>query len=260
MSASSDYKPPMNMPDRDPAQQWKWHETYRDMSKNQFRSSYTDASHFREVNVKSDYPAGYGGHIPCMRFDVLFRNTEFDRKQALNRADPSRDSKASFVDQLAGVPSVTKLPCGAHKNPTKGVCLHDGTTRPLAPWGITENPYRDKLNQRCVPATIRRMRQMQRSQSAAAGVGSHVVGGGESPANQQQALGRSGGLMAAAPPQYYPEPQRQQQQPAMHMPAQQHVESPNAARLRFTVESANEEAKRGFMPTEAEILHEQMNR
>jgi len=264
MASYSEYKPPMNMPDRDPANQWKWHESYRDMAKNQFRSSYTDMSHFREVNVKSDFPAGYGGHVPCMRFDVLFRNTEFDRKQALNRADPSRDSKASFVDQLAGVPSVTKLPCGAPKNPTKGVCLHDGTTRPLAPWGITENPHRDKLNQRSVPATIRRMRSMPglaRSNSAAMGVGSHMVGaGGDSPANGQQGMGHASGMMAGAPPQYYPDPQQQQAPQHIAMPPNGQVESPNAARLRFTVESANEEAKHGRMPTEAEILHEQMNR
>lgn len=27
-----------------------------------------------------DYPAGYGGHIPSIRFDVLHRNTAFDRR------------------------------------------------------------------------------------------------------------------------------------------------------------------------------------
>eukprot|EP00929_Paragymnodinium_shiwhaense_P018295 TRINITY_DN1285_c1_g1_i1.p1 TRINITY_DN1285_c1_g1~~TRINITY_DN1285_c1_g1_i1.p1 ORF type:complete len:270 (+),score=63.69 TRINITY_DN1285_c1_g1_i1:114-923(+) len=269
MANSPRYQPPMNMADRDPALQWRWHEAYRDMSKNQFRTSYTDMTHFREVNVRTDYPAGYGGHIPSMRFDVLFRNTEFDRKQVLMRSDPSRDAKPTFADQLLGVPTITKLPCGAPKNPTKGVCLHDGTTRPLAPWGITENPVAERLNQRSVPATIRRMRSMPglaRSNSAAMGAGSHMMGAGEAPASsasphhqQQMHMGRSGG-MQAAPADYYPEPQQHMPDMQMQMPPQQGGESPNAARLRHTVEMANEEARHGMMPTEAQILHEQMNR
>merc|ERR1712078_613931 len=101
---------------------------------------------------------------------------------------------------------------------------------------------------------MRSMPGLARSNSAAMGVGSHMIGAGESPANQQQGMGQSSGMMAAAAPRYYPEPQQEQPQVAMPPPAQG-GESPNAARLRFTVESANEEAKHGYMPTEAEILH-----
>merc|ERR1719199_2167221 len=144
------------------------------MNKNMYRTSYTDATHFRETYVRSDFPAGYGGHIPSIRHDILHRNTEFDRKAACMRQDPSRDSHTSFIDQIAGVPTVTKFPCGAKKNPTKNVSQHDGTTRPLAPWGITVNPSRDGLGQRTIPATIKRTRSMpglQRSNQAALGAG-----------------------------------------------------------------------------------------
>eukprot|EP00929_Paragymnodinium_shiwhaense_P018293 TRINITY_DN1285_c0_g1_i1.p2 TRINITY_DN1285_c0_g1~~TRINITY_DN1285_c0_g1_i1.p2 ORF type:complete len:120 (+),score=23.17 TRINITY_DN1285_c0_g1_i1:78-437(+) len=119
MSFGGSFAQPLHPLERDPALQWKWHEAYRDMSKNMYRTSYTDMTHFREVNVKSNYPAGYGGHIPLVRHDILHRNTEFDRKLACMRADPSRDAKPSFEDQICGVPTITKFPCGAPKNPTK---------------------------------------------------------------------------------------------------------------------------------------------
>lgn len=194
---------PMNMIDKDPALQWKWHEAYRDMNKNMYRTSYTDATHFRETYVRSDFPAGYGGHIPSIRHDILHRNTEFDRKQACMRQDPSRDSMVSFNDQISGVPTVTKYPCGAKKNPTKGVSLHDGTTRPLAPWGITVNPAREMPNQRSIPATILRARSTPMLQQA----GSRMAGGdssGSSPARlqqkqQQQQQGEDSGAFFVVP-------------------------------------------------------------
>merc|ERR1740139_4306 len=108
---------PLGMTDKDPARQFEWHESYRDMMKNMYRSTYTDSSHFREVHTKSDYPAGYGGHIPSMRHDVLHRNTEFDRKRECMRQDPSRDAHPTFIDQLSGVPTYTKSPAGAHTHP-----------------------------------------------------------------------------------------------------------------------------------------------
>ncbi|CAK9052849.1 unnamed protein product [Durusdinium trenchii] len=39
----------------------------------------------------------------------------------------------SFKSNLDGVPWYTKHPCGARKNPTKGVVPHNGTTTMLKP-------------------------------------------------------------------------------------------------------------------------------
>merc|ERR1712232_428545 len=76
------------------------------------------------------------------------------------RKDPSRDVKPSFVDQIAGIPTSTKFPCGAKNNPTYKVNLRDGTTNALPPWGITVNPKRDALNQRACPPTMKRAMSM----------------------------------------------------------------------------------------------------
>mmetsp|Transcript_69420 Transcript_69420/g.165433 ORF Transcript_69420/g.165433 Transcript_69420/m.165433 type:complete len:219 (+) Transcript_69420:79-735(+) len=152
----------MSVPDQsgllagDPAKQWEWHESYRDLFKNMYRTTYSDMSHGRETYAKSDFPAGYGGHIPSIRFDVLHRNTAFDRKMALLRTDPSRDAMPSFKANLDGVPYYTKHPCGAKKNPTKGVVPHNGTTTMLKPpWGVLTGK-RDPLNYRAVPPTMKR--------------------------------------------------------------------------------------------------------
>lgn len=140
----------------DPSKQWEWHEAYRDLFKNMYRTTYSDMSHGRETYVRSDFPAGYGGHCPSIRFDILHRNTAFDRKMALLRTDPSRDAMPSFKSNLDGVPWYTKHPCGARKNPTKGVVPHNGTTTMLKPpWGILTGK-RDPLNYRAVPATMKR--------------------------------------------------------------------------------------------------------
>mmetsp|Transcript_95380 Transcript_95380/g.269679 ORF Transcript_95380/g.269679 Transcript_95380/m.269679 type:complete len:236 (-) Transcript_95380:109-816(-) len=227
----------LGLPEKDPARQWEWHEAYRDLSKNMYRTSYTDATHFRETYVKSDFPAGYGGHVPSTRHDVLFRNTDFDRKQALMRQDPNRDASPSFCDQIAGVPTYTRQPCGAKKHPTYKVSLHDGTTRGMAPWGITVNPRREPLNMRTSPPTMKRWQSMpglqQRSNSAAMGVGSMMAGGSDGMQYHMQET-----------------PQRHNR----HQP--QSPTSPGADRLRRTVDSANEVAMRRDMPTEADILHE----
>jgi len=223
------------------------------MNKNMYRTSYTDASHFRETYVKSDFPAGYGGHVPSIRHDVLHRNTEFDRKTALMRQDPSRDSFTSFNDQIAGVPTVTKFPCGAKKNPTKNVSQHDGTTRPLAPWGITVNPYREALGQRTIPAIIKRTRSMpglQRSNQAALGAGFRMASdpssGSPVQQQQQQQQGSRQGSQPSSGRHYQGD----------GMPGE--AFSPHADGLRRSVDFANEEATRGSYPTEAEVLREQM--
>jgi len=255
---------PMNMIDKDPALQWKWHEAYRDMNKNMYRTSYTDATHFRETYVRSDFPAGYGGHIPSIRHDILHRNTEFDRKQACMRQDPSRDSMVSFNDQISGVPTVTKYPCGAKKNPTKNVSLHDGTTRPLAPWGITVNASREMPNQRSIPATLLRARSTPMLQQA----GSRMAGGGDS-------SGSSPARLQQQKQQQQQQQQWQQQEDYGYQQDQQGFErppssgrgpqqrgpggpSPTNDGLRQSVDFANAEAMRGRVPTEAEVLREQM--
>jgi len=140
----------------DPSTQWEWHEAFRDNQKNMYRTTYTDMVHFKETNVKSNFPAGYGGHVPRVRFDSLHGNTALERTQELRRQDPSRDAHPSFEMQLSGLPTYTAYPSGARKNPTKGVVPHSGwTTQPRAPWGLTHGRLQT-LNQRCVPHTIRR--------------------------------------------------------------------------------------------------------
>jgi len=219
----------MNMVNKDPACQWEWHEAYRDITKNMYRTTYTDATHFRETYCKSDFPVGYGGHIPSIRHDVLFRNTEFDRKMALMRNDPSRDAKPSFIDQIAGIPTVTKFPCGAKNNPTYKVVRRESTA-PLAPWGTTVNVYRDKLTMRTVPPTMKRAMStpgLGRSNQSGMGAGQQIAGGSD--------------VQVPAPG---PSPQIQM--------------SPSTGHLRRTVDTANIEAQQGEIPSEAAILREHM--
>jgi len=118
----------------DPETQKAWHNTYRDMVDNMYRTSYQDMIHGREVSVKNDFPAGYGGHVPSLRHDVLFRNTEFDRMRASLRNDPGRDVFPSFVEQNAGAPTYTKSPRGLLQAPTAN-CGPDVLVKP--PWALT---------------------------------------------------------------------------------------------------------------------------
>jgi len=142
----------------DPSTQWQWHEAFRDMAKNQYRTSYSDMTHFKETYVKTDHPSGYGGHQPSVKHDVLFRNTAFDRKQSIMRADPSRDAHPSFNDQLAGVPTLCTNPTGSKKVPTHGVILQSGhTANPIAPWAVVR-PQRPLPCHRRVPETMKKVR------------------------------------------------------------------------------------------------------
>lgn len=118
----------------DPSTQKEWHSTYRDMVDNMYRTSYQDMIHGREVSVKNDYPAGYGGHVPTLRHDVLFRNTEFDRMRLSLRKDQGRDVFPSFAEQNMGIPSYTKFPRGVNQAPTAG-CGPDVLVKP--PWALT---------------------------------------------------------------------------------------------------------------------------
>merc|ERR1719486_520530 len=115
--------------------QKEWHNTYRDMMENMYRTSYQDMIHGREVSVKNDFPAGYGGHVPSLRHDVLFRNTEFDRMRRGLRNDPGRDVFPSFDKQNLGLPTYTKSPRGTmHTAPSTGA-QPDVLVKP--PWALT---------------------------------------------------------------------------------------------------------------------------
>mmetsp|Transcript_88729 Transcript_88729/g.287295 ORF Transcript_88729/g.287295 Transcript_88729/m.287295 type:complete len:226 (-) Transcript_88729:91-768(-) len=125
------------------------------MAKNMYRTSYADMSHGREVAVRSDFPSGYGGHVPSLRHDILFRNTAFDRETSMRRNDPCRDTHPSFSEQVAGVPCATANPRGARKVPTYGTVPHDGTTTmPKPPWG-TISTRREPLTHRTTPPTMK---------------------------------------------------------------------------------------------------------
>lgn len=227
----------------DPGEQWEWHEAYRDQAKNMYRTSYMDASHNREVHVKSDMPSGYGGHIQSLRHDVLHRNTAFDRNNMLARQDPSRDALPSFVDHIAGIPTATQYPQGAKKRPTFGVIPHNGkTTMPRVPWGQQVAYHRDPLNHRFTPPTMTRVQSSpilssQRMNTAAMNAGALVASGG-SAANGSADLS--------------PHPGEDVTPPSMPKV------SPTSAQLRRTVTTANETAMRGRMPSESEVLAEQM--
>lgn len=226
------------MQDPDPSKQWEWHEAFRDMSKNHYRTTYTDMIHFKEVNVKSDYPSGYGGHCPSIRHDILHRNTQFDRQQALRRNDPSRDAHPSFKDQIAGVPTYCSKPQGAKKNPTWGVVPHDGTTTNIiAPWGVLR-PVRPVPSYRNVPTTLARTRSMpglggSRGNQAALSAGAAAL---RSPSGSASAA-QLPGVMAEPSPQPSPE-----------------------ARLKKTVGMANEQANQQRMPSEQEMLMDEVLR
>jgi len=121
----------------DLSSQWKWHETFRDTAKNMYRTSYTDMIHGREIAVQNDFPSGYGGHVPSLRHDILFRNTGFDRQKALMQYDVSRDANPSFKGQIEGVPTYSSKPRGAKKVPTAGT-LGGGAKyfNALPPWAV----------------------------------------------------------------------------------------------------------------------------
>lgn len=213
-----------------PANQWEWHEAYRDMAKNQYRTSYTDMVHFKEVNVKTDYPSGYGGHIPCVRHDILHRNTAFDRQQVLRRNDPSRDAHPSFRDQIAGIPTFCARPQGARKNPTLGVVPHDGTTTNIiAPWAIVKSVV-PVPSHRNVPATLHRARSSPQ-------IGGRV--------NQAAVSAGAAALAAPAPANVASSPQLAEMS-----------RTPGGAsdRLKRQVNMANAQSSQQRMPSEQEML------
>jgi hypothetical protein len=130
-----------------------WHKTYRDMADNMYRTSYQDMIHGREVSVKNDFPAGYGGHVPSVRHDVLFRNTEFDRMNLNLKKDAKRDKFPDFDAQNRGVPTLTKFPRGMACSPTAG-CCPDILVKP--PWALTLSLRSPLTFRESPPTTLRR--------------------------------------------------------------------------------------------------------
>mmetsp|Transcript_33093 Transcript_33093/g.77438 ORF Transcript_33093/g.77438 Transcript_33093/m.77438 type:complete len:230 (+) Transcript_33093:99-788(+) len=133
-----------------------WHETFRDHASNMYRTSYSDMVHGNEVHVRADFPAGYGGHDPPYRHDILFRNTGFDRVYRTLRNHPQRDTFPSFEEQKMGLPSVTRFPRGARRPPSAT------GTKPMSyvtpPWGVT-HPVGQALTFRAKPPTTPRLAQ-----------------------------------------------------------------------------------------------------
>lgn len=134
--------------------QREWHEAYRDMMQDMYRTSYVDMVSGREVAVKSDFPSGYGGHVPSLRHDALFRETKFDRTLDALRADPGRDTLPGFKELKDGVPAYTARPRGARKPET--AFTHPGPPGTLitAPWAVTA-ALQEPPTFRNSPATMR---------------------------------------------------------------------------------------------------------
>lgn len=110
------------------------HETFKDTAKNMYRTSYADMVGGNEIAVKSDMPAGYGGHVPSLCHDVLFRNTAFDTHHLAKRTMPSRDSFPHFGDQKAGFATYTQNPRGPKTMQTAGTIPSTNTS---PPWAVT---------------------------------------------------------------------------------------------------------------------------
>jgi len=222
---SSPFGQKADLPAGDPDTQWKWHEEYRDTMKNMYRTSYSDMIHGREVHVKSDFPEGYGGYIPSLGQAILHRNTSFDRHRAMCHADPHRDSFVSFKEQKDGLPTYCKNPGGARKVPTYKVHPRDpdnpnNAAFVRAPWGCTM-PLRKLPTYRTVPASMFKSASMP----SLAMAGSAMAQGG-----------RTGGSDDSPP--------IGQMSPG--------------GQLQNFVANVNTAANQGRMPTEAEVLREQM--
>jgi len=113
--------------------QYQWHTAYRDSAKNMYRSSYQDMIHHRDVHVKSDFPAGYGGHNPIFRHDIRFKNTDLFRIRKLSSTDVSRDAYPNFEANKTGVPGFCYNPRGAKTVPVLGQIPVYGLK---SPWAI----------------------------------------------------------------------------------------------------------------------------
>jgi len=140
----------------DPGNQWEWHEAYRDLANNMYRTSYADMSQGREVHVRSDFPSGYGGYVPSVKHDVLFRNTAFEKSSALKWNNPDRESFPSFENQIMGIPASTPFPRGARRVPNQGTGAQGRDTADVKPpWAVWKAACQP-LNHRRSPPTLKR--------------------------------------------------------------------------------------------------------
>lgn len=130
----------------DLSRQWYWHETFRDTSKNMYRTTYSDMIHGREVSVKSDFPSGYGGHVPVVAHDVLFQNTGTYQTLVKQGLNPNRDCFPSFKQQKNGT-ATYKMAASQEETPSYG-SLPDVRVQP--PWAITP-PIRPVPSHKTVP-------------------------------------------------------------------------------------------------------------
>ncbi|KAL8432830.1 hypothetical protein ACSSS7_004330 [Eimeria intestinalis] len=100
---------------------------------NMYRTSYHDMCLGLEVCVKSDYPSGYGGHIPTLHHQLLFSNCPEAQQLRARASDPNRDSFGTFEANLTGVPYLTKHAKVKAEGPRAGFFPR---TLVLPPWAI----------------------------------------------------------------------------------------------------------------------------
>jgi hypothetical protein len=152
--ADTSFEEDMTMQPGNMDTQYAWHTAYRDSAKNMYRSSYQDMIHHRDVHVKSDFPAGYGGHNPIFRHDMRFKNTDLFKVRHLQMTDVSRDAFPSFEPNKTGVPGFCYNPRGAKQVPLLGQVPVYGLK---SPWAITKP--NGHLNYRKAPPMTSSMRR-----------------------------------------------------------------------------------------------------
>lgn len=183
------YSTPIGLTTGDMATQKEWHMAFRDLSNNMYRTSYQDMIHGKEITVKSDMPSGYGGHIPSLRHDVLFKNTDFDRMRTSLKSSSGRDTLPSFEEQTMGLPSMTPNPRGRPRPPTAGtIPVFSNSPFLKPPWALTGHlteplsfrtnmARRDEPSQGTTPRSTARPSTTPRSMAA---VGSQALNPGKS--------------------------------------------------------------------------------
>jgi hypothetical protein len=192
----------------DIGKQKKWHETYRDLQRNQYRTTYYDMILNREVAVKSTKPSGYGGHVANVGADVLFNNTAFAQMQQELKEDEYRERLPDFDYQLSGLPVHTANPRGAKAFKTAKT-LPKG--RVIPPWAVEggDNPlsYRVDMTGLLEKLAAPRYRSQQTTTEAPAeDLGPEVVIAAPSPARRKAVKEEKAVELAdtAAPRSYTP--------------------------------------------------------
>ncbi|OEH74055.1 hypothetical protein cyc_06056 [Cyclospora cayetanensis] len=105
----------------------------RQKDPNMYRTSYNDMCKGLEVCVKSDFPSGYGGHVPTVRHQVLFRDSPEALAIAARAKDPTRDSFGDFAANINGIPYLTKNAKKKTEGPSAG---YFPPTLVQPPWAI----------------------------------------------------------------------------------------------------------------------------